>query len=232
MALTLKEARATLLSSVLHVSERDFVPLDLDRAIRGSFNRFLRETQITRTTTAVPTVSGTATLDITATSGAGEFRPGMLLDVPFISSATGTYYPVYGAAWDAIRSQLRESTARDRPEQIAWLTADTAYLYPIPDAVYTITFTWWAPLTSFNAGTGDPGAVSLNIPEQYVDDLLYWGTRAYLLKGLPGHPEADSSMAEFKEFVRQAKSDSFFSAPSYTDRGRGAETTYAPSGYI
>ena len=231
--MNLDEARNTLLRSILHVADRDFDKGTLDRSIRGSFNRFMRETGIGRTETNQVTVSDNETIDVTAVPGADQFSPGLLYEVPFISSSgSNQWEAIRVGSFNTVRSDHEDSTATGFPEMIAWLSSSRGYLFPTPDDAYTITFPWRQPLVTWDVGTPDGSLIELNLPERYIDDVLWHGSRAYLLRGLPGHPEAESSMEEFKSIIVAAKGEDQPAGVWFANINEGAGKVSTASGYV
>jgi hypothetical protein len=231
--MNLDEARNTLLRSILHTSDRDFDKGALDRSIRGSFNRFMRETGIGRTETNQVTVSNNETIDVTAVPGSEQFSPGLLYEVPFISSSgSNQWEAVRVGSFNTVRSDHEESTATGFPERVAWLSSSRGYLFPTPDAAYTITFPWRQPLVTWDIGTPDGSLIELNLPERYIDDVLWHGSRAYLLRGLPGHPEAESSMEEFKSLIVAAKGEDQPAGVWFANVNESVGKVYSASGYV
>lgn len=55
----------------------------------------------------------------------------------------------------------------------------TVWIYPVPRVTKTIKFYYWKPFVPFTAGTGSPGSVVLNIPDDLVYEFLYKGVAYY-----------------------------------------------------
>lgn len=219
--MTLEEARQTLQKSILQVGDQDFPPDRLDRAIRGSFNRFLRETHVSRTTVDATTVISQVTLDVTAAPGGEDFLPGYLYAESFISSSgTDQYKEVNKSSWRQVREELQLSQTTGRPELIAWLGPSRGYLFPIPDLAYSISFPFWKPLVNWEIGTPDGSDIELNVPKQYVDDVLWWGARSYLLRGAPGHPEVEAATQAFEMLIDESKGDAISVGATFARRNR------------
>jgi hypothetical protein len=70
------------------------------------------------------------------------------------------------------------SDSADRPRVIGFLNATTAYLHPTPDIAYPLVIQYWQPFTTWTLGTTD--ATTLNIPDEYVEPVMWYGASALL----------------------------------------------------
>jgi hypothetical protein len=214
--MNLEEARDTLRDSILHKNpDADFYgERRLDRAIRAVGKDFVHRTKCTRKTTAVSTTADQRYVDITAVSGASSFEPGLVTSVPYIStSGNDAFNRLRGVDFVILRGWYSYTDSSRQPEYYAFQTRDKMYLYPVPDGAYELTIEWDEPFTSFTIGTADPSSVELNIPEHYIDEVLWQGARARLLRGLPGHPEAEAAAVEYERLVNRAKGETYTMAP-------------------
>jgi hypothetical protein len=115
---------------------------------------------------------------------------------------------------------------------VAWLSPSRGYLFPTPDDAYTITFPWRQPLVKWDIGTPDGSLIEMNLPDRYIDDVLWHGSRAYLLRGLPGHPEAESSMTEFGSLILAARGEDQPSGVWFANINEDVGKVYGVSGYV
>ena len=208
MSILLSEAVTILDDTFLRAGDSSFYSLERKhRMIRRAGNKFLRETQISRTTTSRNTAASTATIDVTAATGAGSFLPGYLYSAPFITtSGAAQYRPLAVLAFDMVRQYLENSPSTTGvPEMIGWLTPSGGYMYPVPNAVYAVSFPWWQPLTSMTPGQAVDA--TLNLPEQYADDIIGFGAYGYLVHGLPGHGEGQNLLAMFEQLIEQVRGE-------------------------
>lgn len=201
MAYTVETARAMLLDSIVHTGTASFSNSKLDRAIIAACNRFLRETRIVRKQTDVSLSDGTTTYDLdTLTSGGTNFR--RIINVMHIASPD--WNEVELVDYNTVRQEFEDSTAKGKPEMVA-IDGDNLVVHPTPDAAYTLNVQTYELLdqTGWTVGgtDGTTLAVTLNVPEDWIDDVLWFGARAYLLLGAPGHPDARVAMAEFTRVI-------------------------------
>lgn len=201
MAITLQEARKVVTDSVLHIGETTFDSDKIDRAIKVSCERFLRETGISRTVGTVTVNSAASTIDVTTTLT--DFLPGCLVELPFIASTNSRLQVV--SYQNLIMQKDMMDGATGRPELIAWNSPTAGYLFPTTDAQYIISFVYVQPLTSFTPGT--KAHVTLNVPDRYVYEVLWTGTKAALIRGAPGHPDWKDAQAEFEALIARAKGE-------------------------
>lgn len=229
MTTTVAEADATLVDSVLHGGS-GYALAKRHRALRASGNHFLRETGMSRIVSTVTAAADTDLLDI-GESVAG-FLPGHLYARIFISSpAADKFKRLQVVPFDNIAAAHERGSASGRPELIAFLSPTVAYLYPTPDQEYTLSLPWWQPLTRWTIGTeNDP--TELNVPDQYVDAWLWWGARAYLLMGAPGHPDAGPAMQKFEEIIAEAKGAVHQGGVWFGDRDDNLDASHQWQGFV
>lgn len=228
MAITVEQARQIVFDSVLHTYDSAFNARKLDRAIIATCNRFLRETHIARTSRSIAIVSDTIEYDLDSEVADG-FRPDQIVGVPHVAS--DDWRPLQIVDYDILRREYDTTEASGRPELISF-SGDKAYVFPKPDAGYTITLQTWDLLdtTNWQVGGTDTTTLSkeLNIPERWCHDVLWFGARGYLLLGAPGHPDAASSMAEFVNVIARAKGEGQRSGTWWPSRRGTHEQTYGP----
>lgn len=88
-----------------------------------------------------------------------------------------------------------------------------AYLWPVPDTVYTLRLTYRSAFTDVT--TGDP---TLNIPDEYIMGVLWWGVPAALQHTAPENGYANDAWAKYRQFVREVKGDVGFESRSLYTR--------------
>ena len=211
--MNLYEARETLRDSVLHVGDDSnlYTIPRLDRAIRAATSEFVNVTNCTRSTLTVPTVANQRTVDPTSVSGGEDFLPGRIQFSPYIS-ATDDFRRLRSRSFNNIRSLYEYAPSEREPEMYAFTSRDQMYLYPVPDAVYNLAIVWVPAATSWTIGTDDPDSITLNVPDVYMDELLWSGARAKMLRGLPGHPEAEAAAVDFERLKLRVKGEVFGTA--------------------
>ena len=205
MPKTVAEARTIVEESVLHTDANSFTPIKLDEAIQAACNRFLRETKTQRSTRSLSVTTGTSSYDL-ATEFTAGFGSDQIVGVPYL--AAPDYRPVQIFDFEVIRREYDASASSGRPDMIAF-HGSAATVYPTPDDNYTVTMNTWELIDTTNweiGGTDDTTlAITLNVPEQWVRDVLWWGGRAYMIYGAPGHDDDRAAMGEFLNIIERAK---------------------------
>lgn len=198
---TVQEARAKVTDSILHTGTQTFSNTKLDRAIIAACNRFLRETRMVRKSSSLSITSGTITYDLD-TLATGGLNIEQIIGVLHIASTD--WKRVKLVDYNVVRHRHEHESAVGKPSMVA-VDGDNLVVYPTPDANYTLTVQTWELLdqTGWTIGGDDATtlAVELNVPDRWIDDVLWWGARAYMLLGAPGHPDASASMSEFSRVV-------------------------------
>lgn len=228
MPRTVAQARTLVEESLLHSESNSFSKTKLDEAIQASCNRFLRETKTQRSTRTLTTVSGTESYDLETEFTTG-FMSDQIVGLPYI--AADDYRPLNVVDWEVVRREYDASASSGRPEMVAFHGA-TALLYPDPDAVYNITCNTWELLdeTGWTLGgtDGTTVAVVLNMPEQWVRDVLWWGARAYMIYGAAGHIDDQPAMSEFLNLIERAKGTGQRSGRNWPSYKGGVSQAYSP----
>lgn len=229
MATTVQQAREIVYDSVLHTYGGSFNLTKLDRAIIAACNRFLRETRVARTARSVAITTGTIEYDLDDEVGTG-FRSDQIIGVPHI--ADSDWRPLQVVDYDIVRREFDTTAATGRPELIAF-NGDKASVYPTPDDNYTVTLQTWDLLDTSDwtvGGTDETTlGVTLNIPDRWSHDVLWFGARGYLLLGAPGHPDAAPAMSEFMDVVVRGAKGEGNRVGSWWPSARGThEQTYGP----
>ncbi len=205
MAITVPEARLYVTDSVLHAAQDVFSERKLDMAIRTAFERFLRETQVARSTKTMATVSGTRFYDLDTEIASG-FRPDQIVGMPYIQATD--YRSLQIVDYEVIRREYDTSDATGRPEMIGF-NGNRMFMFPTPDDAYTVNIEAWDTLdiTGWTIGGTDATTLAkeINVPDRWAYEVLNIGARAYLILGAPGHPDAQASMYEFERMIARNK---------------------------
>lgn len=229
MGITLTEARATLMDSVLHAESGTFDTDKQDRALKVAFERFLRETHITRTVASIAVTSGSYTFDATAT--ATDFLPGCLTEAPYILSENRQLQVV--SFTNLIqRRRTSGSGSSGIPELVAWQSPTLGYLFPTLSANYTIALPYYQPLVSWTPGTATPASVTINCPERYAYEVIWWGARASLVYGAPGHPDDQAAAQQFDALIQRARCEVTQTGVWFLDQNSNYGMSYTYRGQI
>lgn len=194
--------------SILHTGSSTFSNTKLDRAILAACNRFLRETRLARKKHTVAITDGTVTYSLATLLSAGlEFQ--QVMSVQHIASPDWSKVKIVD--YDTVRFEHEDNDREGEPELIGF-DGDNMVVYPTPDANYTLNVQTYQlqDETGWTIGgtDGTTLAVTLDVPDRWVHDVLWFGARAYLLFGAPGHPDASPAMSEFvRNIIPKAKGE-------------------------
>lgn len=180
--MNLTEARSTVVNGALHVAENDgqYGPAEIDRAIRFVGNDFVTATHCTTGVVAVTLESGSHVIDLTTHTGLENFV------IPnFLSADIDGEFVDRVPAWTAKRYFQQSKTPAGQPVFVGFDSPKRVWLYPEPDAQYTLHIQWWAPFTAWTAGTDESDAVELNIPAQHIDGVLRFGAATAMVYADP-----------------------------------------------
>ncbi len=201
MAVTVETARAILADSILHTGSSTFSDTKKDRAILSAVNRFLRETRLNRKKQSISITSGTISYSLATLEAAGTNLDNIMGTMHI---APTDWREVKLVDYDTIREQHDDHEKTGHPELVG-VDGDNLVVYPTPDANYTLTAQTFELQDMTDWTVGDGGATTLaatlSVPDRWVDDVLWFGARGYLLFGAPGHPDAAPAMKEFTRVI-------------------------------
>ena len=177
----LAEARDIVRAGVMNTNLTETNTPRLDQMIQFILELVIEKAKVTRRTDTAPTVTDAAGIDITAQTNLANFLPATMTRNPRIS-----YDEVEHKSFDTVRRKLASDTSTGQPTMIAWDSdAASGFLYPIPDAVYTISFAHAPELISWipgiNQPDGDDEEVTLNIPDRILRPALVYGVASALV---------------------------------------------------
>lgn len=226
MAITLLEMRENVALTCTNVAitgdgiGAGVSPSNLDRAIRWAGNRWMRETKSVRSIATKATVAATETIDPSTMT---DFLPGCLLSAPYIASLNRKLWVV---DLSTIINKRNLSSSSGVPEMIAFASSSVAHLYPTPDAIYTLSFHYWLPLTTFTIGADNPSAITLNIPDRYADDIAL-GAAGHVIRPYPGIPNGGDKLGEFERAIQRAKGEAAEAGVWFSDEPQDLGNSYA-----
>lgn len=155
----IQQARNQLLDSELLTSSSGstiFTTHRVDVALKKGFERFMRASGADRSTVEVTTVEDARF--VTPSENADDFLPGNVYAQPFIdaspSGTTNDWTRLRTVSWDVMVRWYDTfvGSSGGAPKNIAWL-GQRAYLYPVPDGEYKITFPYRRTFTSYEPGS-------------------------------------------------------------------------------
>jgi len=174
-----------------------YKPGEVHRAIRTAGNLFVMETDCARSTTNVNTVASTATVNVTSTISG--FRQEHLE-----YCRIGTKRLVPARIETILRWQNGDATAGE-PDYFAFEANDSMRTFPIPNAIYAMAITHSPPFTSIDPGVTS-GSTELNIPDEYIDGVLWWGASVLLVYGEAGTAYGRPEWQRFEEHIQSVRS--------------------------
>lgn len=191
----LVQAEELLVKSVVHAGQRSWEGKTRP-AIKGAGLRFVRDTGCTRKTYKVPLASGSYELDIRKTI------PGFIEDQLIWARIDNVFLELVSVP--TVRRELEEIEV-NRPTRFTFEDDETVVFDRQADQDYTVRFTRREPFVDFDLDSATADDIKLNIPDEWVYEVVWWGARAWLLKGAAGHREdAEAAEAEFTKVIERA----------------------------
>lgn len=157
--------------------------------------RFLRETGTVRKLADKTCTPGSSTLD---TSTITDFRPERLQMAYVTANKEGLM--VYAAS--AMLRMQQQKPCTGTPKGIAWITDTSAELWPTPSTADTIRIIYSQPLIDV---VNSSGGTTINIPDEYLHDVLRFGATAATEHNDPDALYADKAFQRFEDFIQQIK---------------------------
>jgi hypothetical protein len=148
MARTIQDLRDQMMFQALWNEDFFGQNARIDYALRTAGNLVANNTFCTVASATKATTADDNTLDMSATTG---FQAAMVMAEPYIQSTDWRRLRIVSLENLRLENDLSSGTT-GRPEMLAWTSPDTAILYPIPDAAYTIVFYHRAPFTVWKPG--------------------------------------------------------------------------------
>jgi len=148
---------------------------DIDRAIATVGNRFVRETRCLKTTDSLALTTSSSALPSLPTGFRAErsIRAWVLL----AGVAKGTLqFPLHS---DLVEAQIRRART-GLPMFIAFDSWTTGEVYPTPDQDYTVKLQWQQFFTTLAPDGSTDGATTLNLPDDWLAEILPYGPTAVL----------------------------------------------------
>jgi hypothetical protein len=190
--MTLAEARAIVLLAARDAvgDPAPYTPAEVDNAIKHVGNHFARTTRALRQVATVNLAAGDGAINAGGWAG---FRPEMLLG----AEVDGVETPIELTTWDRLRRLRISSPAKGAPTRLAFDTWTSGGVHPIPNQPYTLKVRWWAPFTAWTSGTESPDDVILNIPADWLTEILPLGPPAILQHNELTHAYATESYQKY-----------------------------------
>jgi len=212
---TLEEARAILVGSVLHIRSGTLTNAELDRAILAAGRRFVRASNAASELVTLAIPAGTSLVTVTSLTGLDTFVRDQCQHLQ--DAVTGR--EIFERPYLSLARRASDASAvADWPDYYAFPTDSQMYLYPAPRANRNLTMLRRVPFGNFSIGDPLPATKYLNIPDEWVHDVLHFGAKYYLLGGAPGHPDAAVAGQEFDRLIMEARVRFIDGRPGTEDR--------------
>lgn len=206
-----EQAREHLRHSVAAVQRDELNVFHLDDALIAACHEFLKTTRILTGRTVVATVDGET--EINFEDEISGFLPIDLCSVRHDSASN--FKPVELVDFETIRDLHERSTEEGLPRKMAFETSAIAWLFPTPDAIYSMTVVHTKPLkliddagVEFDWEAGITKKGRINIPDRYMKLIVQYGAAAHLCS-----PEKKNAawvsfrVGQFNDWMRSVMGD-------------------------
>ena len=195
MSITVGYSRGLLQVTARNGGVAAYSPTILDMYLKTAFQQMLERTQLGYTTITQATTANTYTYDLSSTT---------FLDSRFVYAMIGNKvlkspdFPTLARYYD---TTINPVAPVGEPTSVAFYNHNQMYVYPNPDAVYSIELTYKAPLIAWTEGAtdGTTTAVVINLPEEAARQCVVYGAAYYLESS--DKEMAASTSARFKEWT-------------------------------
>jgi hypothetical protein len=184
MSQTLETLRSLLVAGGENINDSDYSDTQKDYALYQAITVARREIRKPlEKATSITITNNDPTLDLTGTWA--DFQ------IPQLVAMGISYYPTIEVVdYATVAAQLHDNYG-GRPERLAFLGPDDAYLDRFPNQEYTAWATRVPPLTAWTWGTASPGAVSIDI-----DLEIAMPTCWYLAPAILQHRDKDMAYGD------------------------------------
>jgi hypothetical protein len=192
----LTEARNLLIDSGIHTTSSAFDAAKQDRAIRDACDHFMREVPCSTATTTISLAAGDSTNTF---SGITNFGVGKFIEADISNR------PVKLVHYRTVIRRFDNATPTGQPGMVGFSRDNLGQFDKQCDAAYSLDVTHWKQQTTFTVGTTAHATTSLDIPDEWVQGVIRFGARAYLIMGAPGHKDWPAALNRFNLLVEDAK---------------------------
>lgn len=213
---TLETARSLVTDAVMQWPASRYTNTQIDHAIKMAGDEFVRKTRCARTTA---TTNLTADQNQVSFSAVADFTPERLILAEADHATEDAINILKQVDYAYVRRLIEnqehrrehwESSLNDvdhsgLPTHIGFRNRADAYVYPEPDAAHTLKLVYFAPFTDWTPGTASPGDVTLNIPDDMIYGVLWWGAPAILEHTSTKARYQSESYRRFQEHIRDCR---------------------------
>lgn len=100
-----------------------------------------------------------------------------------------------------------EGTTAGPPQMMAFEGTASGYVAPMPDSNRILWVQYYSPLIAWEPGTSSANTIILNIPQEYIDDALWYGAAAYLESSDPLSRMQSVGYGLFREHIRRVRGE-------------------------
>lgn len=195
--MSLTDARAWVKQFARNADNPDsYTVADVDRALFTVGQRFCRKTKCVRAAGNVALTAASGSADV---SGLTLFLPERLLSGTIVDAPE----PLELVGWEALYRKRVDCPSQGTPTELAFETEVTAGVWRTPKVDATLRLYWWQPFTSWTLGTGSPNAVTFNLPDAYLGEILTYGVTALLQHNEPQNQYASESWQKYLAFEQE-----------------------------
>jgi len=100
-----------------------------------------------------------------------------------------------------------ESTTASDPTMFAFEGTASGYVAPMPDSNRILWVQYYQPLVAWEPGTSNASTITLNVPDEYINDALWYGAASFLESADPLSRMQSQGYKAFKEAIRRVKGE-------------------------
>jgi hypothetical protein len=161
-------------------------------------HQFMRETRCVLTSRTVPILADATSFDVSTWP---DFRMERVVRAELVDE----WQPVLLKSYATIAKQHRERTTTGAPQWFGWRTHDTGVLWPRADAGYTLRLTYAAPAIDVVITQSSSEDPEINIPEEYLFDVIRFGATAVLEHNDPDALFQSAAWQKFEKHIEKVR---------------------------
>lgn len=177
-------------------SSTEYSNTDVDHALIVVGEQFARVTRCVRAAGSVALAAHSAVADF---SGLTAFRPERILTAHILTKQCELEI----TDWQHLYKKQIECASEGAPRVLAFETWTTANVWPTPNVDLSLRIQYWQPFTNWTPGMAGDAAISFNLPDDYMTQILTYGVPATLQHNEPEHRYASESWKKYLEFEQR-----------------------------
>lgn len=216
MPTTLDTVRSIVTDSALQVVSARFSATQIDHAIQGAGSEFVRRTRcVVASDDSLTLTVDSAVLDY---SGVSDFDPSRFVGAALLEDGEVAHL-LSQADYRHVQRRLdRGDGVCDRP-MIAFREAEQEAVFSFtPEQAWGLRLTYWQPFSTWTIGTVTPSEVTLNLPDDHLYPVAWFGAASYLVMGKA--PDVAAHLrTQFEHHIRISAGQVGNNGPVYADEG-------------